>query len=166
MDLPPLSLGLTPGWRSAQAPELTPTRFAVASRPLRALTKIVAVSVLVLSLGLHWALLQTVAWTGMLIAYSRDGSFKQAVVKTFDGKHPCPLCRAIEQGRAEEKTPDKQPSNPVSKLDCGLVWQAIRFDFKCARERIPTLDAAAPVRADEPPKPRPRGILEGIAAPV
>lgn len=143
---------------------MTPTSFAVGSWPLRALTKIVAVSVLVLSLGLHWALLQTVAWTGMLIAYSRDGSFKQAVVKTFDGKHPCPLCKAIEKGRADEKRPEKQPIKPGPKLDCGLVWQAIRFDFKCARERIPTLDAAAPARADEPPKPRPRGTLQGDPA--
>jgi len=34
------------------------------------LFKSATVAVLVLSLGLHWALLQTVAWTGMILAYS------------------------------------------------------------------------------------------------
>jgi hypothetical protein len=133
---------------------------------LRAFVKTVTVAVLVLSLGLHWALLQTVAWTGMLVSYSRDGSFKQAVAKTFDGKHPCPLCKVIEKGRAEEKKQEQQQSKPGVKMDLGLVWQTTDFEFDCDRARIAPSQFTAPIRADEPPKPRPRGALPGSLAEV
>lgn len=118
-------------------------------------------SVLVLSLGLHWALLQTVAWTGMLINYSRDASFREAISRTFDGQHPCPLCKAIKKGRADEKKQEQQQTKPGSKLDFALVWQAPRFNFNCDREPIAEGNFSMLVRADEPPKPRPRGILLG-----
>ncbi|MCC6234859.1 MAG: hypothetical protein IT580_19610, partial [Verrucomicrobiales bacterium] len=49
---------------------------------------------LVLATGLHWAVLQGVAWTGMLVTYSRDASLAEAVSRTLDGEHPCALCRA------------------------------------------------------------------------
>jgi hypothetical protein len=42
--------------------------------------------------------LQTVAWTGMLIRYSSEGGVRQGLAQTFDGEHPCPLCKAIAQG--------------------------------------------------------------------
>lgn len=129
------------------------------SARLRALLKIVLVSVMVLSLGLHWALLQAVAWTGMLITYSRGASFKEAVSKTFDGEHPCALCKAIKKGRAEEKQPKQQQSKPISKLDLAMVGQAAPFLFACDREQIAGLDSPAFSHSDEPPKPPPRGIL-------
>jgi hypothetical protein len=114
---------------------------------------------LVFTLGLHWAVLQTVAWTGMLFTYSRDASFKEALTKTFDGQHPCPLCKAIKQGRAEEKKQEQQQPKPGSKLDFGLVWQTTTLSFDRDREMIAALDSSAPFRAQEPPKPRPRGVL-------
>jgi hypothetical protein len=122
------------------------------------------VSVLVLFLGLHWALLQAVAWTGMLINYSRDASLTEAVTQTFDGEHPCKLCNAIKQGRAEEKKQEQRQPKSVSKLDVGLVWQAAPFIFESERERIAGLDSLAFSRSDGPPKPRPRGILPGNGA--
>ena len=132
--------------------------------PLPASIKIVAVAALVFSLGLHWALLQTVAWAGMVISYSRDASLKQAVSMTFDGEHPCPLCKAIKKGQAEEKKQDGQQSRPGSKADLGLVWQAPHFTFAGDPERIAALNSSAPSRPDEPPKPRPRAITDGSPA--
>jgi len=122
--------------------------------------RIAAVLVLVLSLGLHWALLQTVAWTGMLLTYSRGTSLSEAVTKTFDGQHPCALCKFVENGRAEEKEQEQQQLKPGSKLDCGLIWQQVDFAFASAREEILALDTLGRSRLDEPPKPRPRGITE------
>ena len=122
---------------------------------MQAIVRFTTVLVLVFSLGLHWAVLQTVAWTGMMFSYSRQASFTQAVSKTFDGKHPCCLCTAIQKSRAEEKNQERV--KPVVKLDLGPVWQGTEFDFRCAREPIPSTDPAAPARSDEPPKPRPRG---------
>ena len=122
--------------------------------------RIVTVTVLVLSLGLHWALLQTVAWTGMLITYARHGSFQEAVAKTFDGQHPCVLCEVIKKGRAEEQKQEQQQVNPGCKLDLGLVWQPMAFNFACDRDRISAPDLFGLPRADAPPKPRPRGVLD------
>ena len=58
--------------------------------------KITAALLLVLTLGLHWTLLQTIAWTGMIVSYSRNASLTEAVSKTFDGKHLCKMSKAIK----------------------------------------------------------------------
>jgi hypothetical protein len=65
--------------------------------------KIFVIFALVAMLGAHWTLLQTVAWTTMLADNLHSGSFCNAVTKTFDGKHPCPLCKAIAAGKQSEK---------------------------------------------------------------
>jgi hypothetical protein len=54
-------------------------------------------------LGAHWALLQTVAWTTMLANNLQSSSFHDAVTKTFGGRHPCYLCKAIAAGKQSEK---------------------------------------------------------------
>ena len=54
-------------------------------------------------LGAHWTLLQTVVWTTMLANNLCAHSVKEAMTKTFDGKHPCCLCKAIAAGKQSEK---------------------------------------------------------------
>lgn len=121
------------------------------------------VAMLVLSLGLHWALLQTVAWTGMLITYARDGSLQEAVAKTFDGRHPCALCKVVKEGREEEQKQEQKQVKPGFKLELGLVWQATDLNFFCLQERIPTPDFFGLSRTDQPPWPRPRALLDNHA---
>ena len=58
---------------------------------------------LVVSTGAHWAALQTVAWTTMLADNLRTHSLVEAVTCTFDGQHPCCLCKAIAAGKKSEK---------------------------------------------------------------
>src|ERR1700744_3575171 len=65
--------------------------------------KAMIVAALVLSTGLHWAALQTVAWTTMLADHLCQQSFTEAVSDTFDGQHPCPLCKVIAAGKKAEK---------------------------------------------------------------
>jgi hypothetical protein len=67
------------------------------------IVKILVVVSLVAMLGAHWTLLQTVAWTTMLANNLHSSSFCDAVAKTFDGNHPCPLCKAIAAGKQSEK---------------------------------------------------------------
>lgn len=56
--------------------------------------------------GGHWAMLQGVAWVGMMKDFSRTGSLTEAVGKTFDGKHPCAMCKKLAAARShEEKAP-------------------------------------------------------------
>lgn len=52
--------------------------------------------------GGHWAVLQSVAWAGMLQDYSRADGFAAAVEKTFSGDYPCALCRKIDEQKKKE----------------------------------------------------------------
>jgi hypothetical protein len=67
------------------------------------LGKIFLIVALVAMLGVHWAALQAVAWTAMLADNLQSGSFQVAVTKTFDGQHPCCLCKAIAAGKKSER---------------------------------------------------------------
>ena len=53
--------------------------------------------------GGHWALFQTVAWTNMLADNLRTDSLSEALTKTFNGKHPCTMCKEISAGKKAEK---------------------------------------------------------------
>lgn len=66
---------------------------------LTRLQKWLVVLALVLSIGGHWAFLQSVAWVGMAVTYSKDASLSQALEKTFDGHHLCKLCKLIRAGQ-------------------------------------------------------------------
>ena len=76
---------------------------------------------LVLSIGLHWAFIQSAAWVTMLVTYTAEtGSLSQAVEDTFDGSHPCKLCKALENGQKEGQKKEAQDGK-LKKLD--LVFQ-------------------------------------------
>lgn len=87
------------------------------------LARWMVVAVLCISLGLQWAVLQGVAWTGMLISFSRDGSLIEAMSKTFDGEHPCPLCKAVEDGQKQDQ--GKSADAPKKKLEAVLVLRTV-----------------------------------------
>ena len=53
--------------------------------------------------GTHWLVLQSVAWTTMLASNLRTSSLGEALERTFDGRHPCRLCRQIARDRQDEK---------------------------------------------------------------
>jgi len=53
--------------------------------------------------GAHWAALQTVAWTGMLVTRSQTEGVEEAVRTTFDGQHPCKLCVVVNKGHQQER---------------------------------------------------------------
>lgn len=59
--------------------------------------------------GGHWAMLQGVAWVTMVHDFSRGGSLTQAVEKTFDGKHPCAMCKKIARAKHSEASGEKAP---------------------------------------------------------
>ena len=65
--------------------------------------------------GGHWAVLQTVAWTKMIVVYSRASSIQVAVVQTFDGQHPCKMCKLIQKAKQSSKQQELQ--QPTVKRD-------------------------------------------------
>lgn len=52
-------------------------------------------------MGLPWACLQSVGWVKMVVSYSRHTSLMEAVSMTFDGRHPCKICKAVNQHEKE-----------------------------------------------------------------
>jgi hypothetical protein len=58
-------------------------------------------------------LVQTAAWAAMLgKTYSRTGSVRLAVSETFDGEHPCCLCRKAQAMAEELQRQQAPPGKP------------------------------------------------------
>ena len=83
-------------------------------RLLRKIGLLLVCVALVSIAGGHWAALQVLAWTQMVNMYSRDASIVEALMKTFDGKHPCGLCRKVDEGRQRKKAL-LLPSGPTKR---------------------------------------------------
>ena len=113
--------------------------------------------------GGHWMVLQSVAWVRMLVTYSQQADFVTAMEQTFDGAHPCPMCKKIGQDRAQERKeqPAGAPSSSraVPETLCLAAGQEIPpVPVRLAFVRPPAL-AAPTERAQPPPTPPPRGSL-------
>lgn len=81
--------------------------------------KIAVAMLLGVSLGMQWTVLQSLAWTTMLISRTGETSFVDAVRTTFDGRHPCSICRVVQKGKDAEK---KQETNfTLKKIDATLA---------------------------------------------
>ena len=75
------------------------------------------VAMVVLALGAAPVLLQTGAWGVMLVEYSLDNSLTEAVEMTFDGQHPCAMCRKIQEHQQEKQPPQSlTPTREVMVL--------------------------------------------------
>lgn len=59
-----------------------------------------------LSIGLHWVVLQSVAWVGMFVDYSAEHSLTTAIGKTFDSANKCYICRIVENGTRADAESD------------------------------------------------------------
>jgi hypothetical protein len=120
------------------------------------LGKILMVAALICAIGGHWVVLQSVAWANMLAENAGTSSIGEAIVKTFDGKHPCCLCKQIAQSRQSEKKADWQsslkkfefPSQSTAFFIGAPVHFYLQADF-CA---------TAPLLAETPPVPPPRSL--------
>jgi hypothetical protein len=54
----------------------------------------------------------------MVINYSQHCSLVKAVQQTFDGAHPCDLCKRISKANDAEKKPDNQRGTARADLIC------------------------------------------------
>jgi len=121
------------------------------SRKLGHLFVIVA---LLTATGGHWAVLQSVAWTTMLAGNLRTDSLEVAVTKTFDGQHPCNLCKVVSAGKKSEK----QTESPT--LAKKLEFISARPVFVFVRPQgfrlLPELEIFFHQSSSQPPVPPPR----------
>jgi hypothetical protein len=110
-----------------------------------------------LSLGMHWTVLQGVAWTGMFISNLNQVSVVEAVEKTFDGEHPCPLCLAVKEGQKQEKD-DSKPlaAKSVKKFEAVLVAETRLVAPSAEIRSFPWLVSSFEGRSERPSMPPPR----------
>lgn len=73
------------------------------AKVVRRMSQYLLIGTLVVSLGGHLALLQTLAWGTMLVEFSRTESMREAAKKTFDGEHPCALCKVVKESKSQEE---------------------------------------------------------------
>ena len=104
-------------------------------------------------LGGHWVVLQTAAWVGMTVEYSKTESLPEALSKTFDGQHPCKLCVAVKQGRSEEQN--------QAQIKIALKTEAILTAIVSAPSpaaipiKFPVVRPMVSLRTTAPPTPPP-----------
>jgi hypothetical protein len=92
----------------------------------------------------------------MLVTYSRDASIFDAVSKTFDGEHPCKLCKEIQKGRGEEKKQDNETVKPGYKLELGVLWNPLSIAFDHYPKQVTTFQIVVESKSEEPPTPPPK----------
>lgn len=114
---------------------------------------------LVLSLGLHWTVLQSAAWVGMVVAYSKNATLGEALEKTFDGAHPCPLCKLVEAGEKGGQGKSKQTkAESIKKIDLMIVSVETLVIRKPDAPDHARLVECSERRTEHPPVPPPRAV--------
>ena len=121
------------------------------------LARAIVILALWYSIGGHWIALQSMAWATMLLDYSQQCSFKQAIVQTFDGAHPCDMCKHVSKGKASEKDPDRTVVAAKADLICVAAKSAPRPPF--VSFEYPELRSSFAATVHEPASPPPRTAL-------
>jgi hypothetical protein len=121
------------------------------------LGKVLVVFAIVATLSAHWALLQTVAWTTMFADNLQTESLHDAVTTTFDGDHPCDLCKAIDAAKKSEQK--KQTSFEKLKLEFPLFHEDLVLIAPLRIELFPRNNLSAESISLKPPTPPPRALF-------
>ncbi|HMJ05823.1 MAG TPA: hypothetical protein VK474_06160 [Chthoniobacterales bacterium] len=115
------------------------------------------IAALCVSIGAHWAVLQSVAWATMIVDYSQRVPLSTAVAQTLSGKHPCNLCKGIAQAQHDQRKAAALPTTLKPDLICparttvpAAGWVELRFG---------SLQVSASLLAHSPPTPPPRSEL-------
>ena len=118
--------------------------------------KVATILALVLSLGLQWLALQSVAWTTMLLTNVRHVPLGEALARTFDGAHPCELCHAVASANKATKKSGLAPGRAKIDLICnfdGFVGLPPAKPYAYI-----SYSCAISSRFDSPPVPPPRSV--------
>jgi hypothetical protein len=117
---------------------------------LRQVARVVTIGALCCAIGLHWVVIQSFAWTNMLIENSKRASLCQAITQTFDGAHPCSLCHIVATGKASEKKSDIQSPSPKIDIICvervvQLISPVALFQYALRNLSVFEIDQSPPV---------------------
>ena len=64
---------------------------------LRRAARLSVLASFLVSIGMHAAVLQAVAWAKMTVDFARRDTIGVSLEKTFDGRHPCPICVSLKK---------------------------------------------------------------------
>jgi hypothetical protein len=106
------------------------------------------------SIGMHWAFFQSLAWAQMVISYSQNAPLSEALVKTFDGKHPCKLCKNIAESKRTEKQSDSDLD--LKKFEFSFASSAFIFQAPAFLDNPRPVNDSVRILARTPPVPPPR----------
>jgi hypothetical protein len=121
---------------------------------IRWIARAVTIFALCCAIGLQWLALQSIAWTAMIVDYSKQDSICRAIAKTLDGAHPCSLCHIVDRGKTAEKKSDVQLL--TSKIDMICTKRAITLVRLVAYVDYVIGDFSVFQIGDSPPVPPPR----------
>jgi hypothetical protein len=94
------------------------------------------------------------AWLGMVVSYSQAAPLSEALEKTFDGRHPCCLCKEIAKARQTDKKPESVSTTKrfeFSYSSTTFVFLAPSFFWE-----LIYADDSSPNVTRTPPVPPPR----------
>jgi hypothetical protein len=117
----------------------------------------ITVFALLCAIGAHWVVLQSVAWTTMLAQNLRNTSLSEAVERTFDGEHPCPLCKNIAKGKQAEKKSEFPLA--LKKFELSLAQHNFTLTLPWRFYLVRAGDAVHHTLTHAPPVPPPRSFL-------
>ena len=108
-------------------------------------------------------MMQTYAWAGMLISYSKEDGLLKGAKETFSGEKPCALCCKIAAARKSDGKSKELPVSPSVKLlkemlpSSPLVLAPLRFT-KAPEVIFPGMNLPVETSAPAPPVPPPRRV--------
>ncbi len=108
--------------------------------------------------GAHWLILQGTAWTKMLVDRSQTMGFVAAAKTTFDGDHPCEICKVVSKGAKTEQAPAGVLPKGAKLFEVTVLHPsetALPIPVSEPFSYLPDSICSAPVRADAPPTPPP-----------
>jgi hypothetical protein len=118
--------------------------------------KVLVIVALIATTGLHWAVLQSVAWTTMLANNWRAHSLSESVARTFDGKYPCSICKAIAVAQKSEKK--REFTAQTQKLEFPPVTENFVPIAPSHFQLLPSANAFAESLPQPPLTPPPRSL--------
>jgi len=116
--------------------------------------RLAATLALISAIGVQWIAFQSMAWALMIVKYSKHAPLHQAIAQTFDGAHPCSLCRVLDKGRNSERKSDTHATAAQIDLICLVRTVEVlrRWDlFSYHSSSVSLLE-----RIHAPPVPPPR----------
>jgi hypothetical protein len=124
---------------------------------IRWVARAVTIFALCCAIGLQWLALQSIAWTAMIVDYSKQDSLCRAIAKTLDGAHPCSLCHVVNRASTAGRKADLHLLTPKIDMICAsraFSWFQPFISFVYAQR-----DFSFDKVGRSPPVPPPRSLL-------